>query len=256
MKQVYLWAARLWLVQVITGLLLVVYVVVHTIDNGAILISQQLYEDALALWHSLPGWLYALMVLGLATFFVIHMANGIRIASKPYKQVEISWKHNWMLKHPGTGFWFTQVLTGSLVAIFGVWHLIVQHGADQTTTAAQSAARVTPIVYLAYFVFIAAIMFHSFNGIRSVLLKMGIMTDKAKENILIGLMALLFIIFFLIGVLSIGKFLASPETFPVDESRMHGQGAGSVEMVADFCMSFEGGRSPATVGPVDPERMA
>jgi fumarate reductase subunit C len=212
MKQAYLLAARLWIIQAVTGLSLVAYVVIHTLDNGMILVSPKAFEDMLKLWHSIPRWFYVLMVLGLVAVILVHMANGIRIASKPYKQIDVSWFHNIKLKHSGTIFWFTQVISGSFIAIFAVWHLIVQHGADPTMTAAQSAARVTPVVFLVYLLFIAALMFHSFNGVRSVLVKFGIMTDKAKESLLVGLMALLFIVFFLLGAFSIGEFLAKPDS--------------------------------------------
>ncbi|MFH1675378.1 MAG: hypothetical protein ABIC40_00030 [bacterium] len=209
MKLKYSWAVWLWTIQALTGLALVLYIVIHTIDNGAILISPKNYEDMLHLWHSMPGWFYVLMVLGLTAVFIVHMLNGIRIASNPYKQIDISSKHAWMLKHPGTYFWLIQVLTGSIVAIFAVWHLIVQHGSVSTMTSAQSAIRITPTIFLLYTIFLAAVMYHAFNGCRSVLIKLGIMTDKAKESILVGLVALAFYAFFFTGVLSMGKFLLS-----------------------------------------------
>lgn len=213
MKLNYRWAAWLWAMQALTGLALVLYIVIHTLDNAMILLGQKAYEDMLRLWHSLPGWFYVLMVLGLLALFLLHMGNGIRIASKPYKQVDFSWKHNWMLKHPGTGFWFTQVLTGSAIAVFAIWHFIVQHGAEATMTATQSAARVTPTVFVVYFIFLAAVMFHSFNGVRSILLKLGVMTDTKKETILVVLVALAFIVFFLVGIVSVWRFIPPPEAF-------------------------------------------
>lgn len=201
----------LWIVQAATGLLLVLYVVIHTIDNAMILLSDKAYEDMLALWHeTLPHWFYILMVIGLIGLFILHAANGIRIASKPYKDIDVSWRHNVMMKHSGTWFWYTQVLTGSGIAMFAVWHLIVQHGTVATTTAAQSMLRVSPTVFIIYVIFLAAIMFHSFNGVRSVIIKLGFMTDKAREGVLIGILAILFVVFFLTGALSIAKFIPSP----------------------------------------------
>ncbi len=208
--------AWLWVIQVITGLLLVIYVIIHTIDNATILISQELYEHMLAFWHeTIPGWIYILMVLGLVAIFLVHTFNGIRIASKPYKEIDLSWRHNLKLKHTGTAFWYTQVLTGSAIAMFGVWHLLVQHGTEATTTAVQSAERVSPVIFTMYLVFLAALMYHAFNGCRSVLLKLGLATDKGREGVLIGFMALLFIIFFSAGALSIAKFLPDPIAAPV-----------------------------------------
>jgi succinate dehydrogenase/fumarate reductase cytochrome b subunit len=209
MKRSYLWAAWLWAIQALTGLLLVTYIIVHTYDNGMILFGRQAFEDMLKLWHvTLPHFLYLLMVIGLAGVFFVHMMNGIRIASKPYKEVDRSWKHAWMLRHSGTTFWFTQVLTGSIVAMIGFWHFIVQHAGKATMTASQSAERITLIVFLTYVLFLAAVMFHSFNGIRSVIIKLGVMTDKAKEGILVGLVALFFLIFFGVGAASVGVFLS------------------------------------------------
>jgi succinate dehydrogenase/fumarate reductase cytochrome b subunit len=203
--------AWLWAIQAVTGLLLVIYVIIHTVDNATILLSQETYEDMLALWHeSLPSWFYFLMVLGLAAVFLVHAFNGIRIASKPYRDLDVSWTHNVKLKHTGTTFWYTQVLTGSAIAMFGIWHLIVQHGNEATTTAAQSAARVSPFIFTMYLIFLAALMFHSFNGCRSVILKLGVATDKGREGVLVGLMALLFIVFFALGALSMAKFIPDP----------------------------------------------
>lgn len=217
MKNKHRWAAYLWVLQVVTGLALVLYIILHTIDNGMILISQEKFETILALWHGLPGWLYYTMVFGLVLIFVLHMINGIRIASKAYRNADVSWKHLFMLKHQGTYFWFVQVLTGSAVAVFGIWHLIVQHDGPPTTTAAQSAANVTPVVFLIYVLFLAGVMFHSFNGIRSVLLKLGYMTSKTRDAILIGILSLFFLFFFIVGVTSMAKFLPGPENFPTTQ---------------------------------------
>jgi succinate dehydrogenase/fumarate reductase cytochrome b subunit len=208
MKRSYLWAVWLWAVQAATGALLVLYIVIHTIDNGTILVSRQAFDDMLKLWHEgIPKPLYDLMVIGLVGVFVLHMLNGIRIASKPYKEVDKSWRHAWMLKHTGTTFWFAQVLSGSVIAIFGVWHMIVQHALKATTTAPQSADRMSMIVYLVYLIFLAGIMFHSFNGVRAVIVKLGYMTDKMKEGILTILVALACLVFFFVGAVSMGVFL-------------------------------------------------
>lgn len=211
MKRNYILPVWLWFLQAITGIALVIYVVIHSIDNATILISLDLYEDMLRLWHEiLPTWFYFVMVACLITAFVIHALNGIRIASKPYKEIDKSWRHLTMMKHSGTWFWYLQVFTGSIIAIFGVWHLIVQHSAEATVTVAQSMMRVTPSVFVIYVIFAAALAFHSFNGIRSIFIKLGFLTDKHKEGILVGFMALLFVVFFLLGVFSMAKFLPSP----------------------------------------------
>jgi len=206
------WAVWLWTAQAVTGLLLVAYIIIHTLDNAAILISPEAYEAMLDIWHGwLPGWFYVLLVIGLTGIFLIHTMNGIRIASKPYRDIDISWKQNAMLKHSGTFFWYAQVISGSAIAIFGIWHLIVQHGNVATTTAAQSMERVSPTVFMMYLLFLLAVMFHSFNGIRSVIIKFGIMTDKAKEGILVSVMAFLFIVFFIVGAMSMAKFIPNPD---------------------------------------------
>lgn len=204
------------MIQALTGLALVLWVIIHTVDNAFILVSREAYEKALHLWHSIPGGIYSLMVIVLIGLFVIHMLNGIRIASKPYKNVDISWTHNLKLRHSGTVLWFAQVITGSMIAFFGIWHLIVQHTVEPTMYAAQSTARVNPTVFVIYLIFLAALLFHSFNGVRSVIIKFGVMTEKARESVLIGFMALLFIVFFIVGAFSMGKFLPSEEPVMLD----------------------------------------
>jgi succinate dehydrogenase / fumarate reductase, cytochrome b subunit len=214
MKRIPTLAVWLWTIQALTGLLLVLYVIIHTADNATILFSTKSYEDMLSFWHhTLPHWFYILMVLGLAGIFLIHTFNGIRIASKPYKDIDVSWKHNVKLLHSGTMFWYTQVITGSAIAIFGIWHLIIQHGSVATQTAAQSAERMSITVFLIYLIFLAALMFHSFNGVRSVIIKLGYMTDKGKEAILVGLAGLLILVFFFTGAAGMAKFLAPPSSF-------------------------------------------
>jgi len=202
----------LWTLQAVTGLLLVIYIVIHTLDNAMVLIGVAEYEKMLAFWHhTLWSWFYVVMVIGLVGVFLVHAANGIRIASKPYKDIDVSWTHNVKMKHTGTFLWYTQVITGSFIAMFGIWHLIVQHGADPTEFAWQSSMRVTPIVYAMYVLFLAAVMFHSFNGVRAIIIKLGFMTDKSKEAVLISVMALFFAIFFFLGVFSMAKFIPSPD---------------------------------------------
>jgi len=212
MKRLNVWAVWLWFLQALTGSVLVLFVVIHIIDNATILISSQAYENALALWHeTLPGLLYKLLVIGLVGAFLVHALNGIRIASKPYKDVDASWLHNRSLRHHGTTFWYLQVMTGSTIGMFAIWHLINQHGTVTTTTAAQSAARVTPTVFIMYVLFLAALMFHAFNGVRSILLKLGVMTDRAREAILVSIVAFLFVVFFGFGLASLVKFLPPTE---------------------------------------------
>lgn len=223
MKLSKTWAVWLWALQAVTGLLLVVYIVIHTIDNATILLSEQAYEDMLDIWHGwLPGWFYLILVIGLSGIFLLHMMNGIRIASKPYGGIDVSWKHNVMLKHSGTMFWYAQVVSGSAIAIFGIWHLIVQHGNVATTTAMQSMTRVSPTVYIIYLLFLLAVMFHSFNGVRALIIKFGIMTDKAKEAVLVSVMAFLFIVFFIMGAASMSKFVPDPgQSVRGGETEMH-----------------------------------
>jgi succinate dehydrogenase/fumarate reductase cytochrome b subunit len=217
------WAVWLWALQAVTGLLLVVYIVIHTIDNATILVSTQAYEDMLEIWHGwLPGWFYLLLVIGLVGVFLIHTMNGIRIASRPYRDFDISWKQNVMLMHTGTSLWYAQVVSGSAIAIFGIWHLIVQHGTESTTTALQSMMRVSPTVYIIYLLFLLAVTFHAFNGVRAIIIKFGIMTDKAKEGVLVSVMALLFIVFFVVGAASMAKFIPGPSEVAVEEeAEMH-----------------------------------
>jgi fumarate reductase subunit C len=212
MKRSYILPVWLWLLQALTGLALVLYVVIHSLDNATVLISRELYEDMLKLWHeSLPHWFYLLMVAALVIAFIIHTLNGIRIASKPYKEIDKSWRHLSMMKHSGTTFWYLQVFTGSIIAIFGVWHLIVQHTGPATTTVDQSILRVNGPVFILYIIFAAALTFHSFNGIRAILIKLGFLTDKEKESILVGFLAVIFVVFFLLGAFSLGKFLLAPK---------------------------------------------
>jgi len=248
MKSSLKWPAWLWVMQAVTGGLLVIYVIIHTIDNGMILAGQDEYEKMLSLWHeTLPHWFYILMVIGLVGVILLHMLNGIRIASKPYKDIEVSWRHNIMLKHQGTAFWYTQVISGSAIAMFAVWHLIVQHGVEATTTAAQSAERVTPTVFIIYVLFLAAVMFHSFNGVRSVILKLGFMTTKAKEGVLVSLMTLLFIAFFFVGVLSMAKFIPAPIDAPqTGDTAGNDTGRTNVGELGESNHPIRGGDSPIT----------
>lgn len=212
MKRTLILPAWLWLLQALTGAALVIYVIIHTVDNATILAGSENYEAMLYFWHeSLPIWSYNLMTFSLVVLFLAHLINGTRIAITPVRNYGTSWKQVSMLKHSGTTLWYLQLLTGAVIAISGIWHLIIQH-TSSTTTTAESMMRVTPFVMTLYIIFLAALLFHAFNGIRSILIKLGIMTDKAREGILISFMAFLFIGFFVVGVFSLAKFLPEPET--------------------------------------------
>lgn len=212
MKRTLILPAWLWLLQALTGAALVIYVIIHMVDNATILAGSENYEAMLQFWHEgLPSWSYNLMAFSLVVVFLAHLINGTRIAITPFRNFETTWKQVSMLKHSGTTLWYLQLMTGAVIAIAGIWHLIIQH-TNATTTAAESMMRITPSVMTLYIIFLAALLFHAFNGIRAIFIKLGIMTDKAREGILLSFMAFLFIGFFVVGVFSLAKFLPEPET--------------------------------------------
>ncbi|MBN2054882.1 hypothetical protein JW905_08165 [bacterium] len=193
--------AWLWLLHIATGLGLCLYVVIHMIDVGTVLLGKDTYNSVAHLMEegALSGVVWVVLLL-VGVGLIIHTLNGFRIASRPYREPGRMWRHLRGVKHRGTWFWIFQVITGSLLVAFLVIHYFVIHGVGGGTITfeATQARLVNCWYFLLYGATLFVLLYHTVNGFRSVLIKLGIATELAAENrllkIIYGVGALLFII--------------------------------------------------------------
>lgn len=207
--------AWLWIGQILTGFLLSIYVFIHVIDVGVVLLGKEKYDKWIAFMES-AEWMMALAGIGLTVLIGFHAINGIRIASKAYMKWAVMSGHSRRLKHSGTWFWFIQVLTGSAIAALVAMHMWRIHFVDMTnpdvhaldSTYTVEKFSASPIWFtLFYVVFLPLLLFHAFNGFRSVFIKLGIFSgSEGAIRQLTGFFMTIGVILLLIGYAAIVKF--------------------------------------------------
>lgn len=206
-------AGWLWLLMILTGVALSGFVVFHIVNVGFIIFGGQVFDDHAGLFHGtswLPLWLVRAGIYLVALGLIYHTLNGIRIASKPYQKAGLTGTHARDLKHGGTWLWNGQVVSGSLLAIAAAIHWSVIHGAMgiKQISAATSAARfqISWWVVAFYFLLLGLLLYHTANGLRSVLVKLGFATAARPETRLRLAVTAGGALFLLIGLISIFRF--------------------------------------------------
>lgn len=202
--------AWLWVLHIITGLGLGVYVVIHMFDVGLVIVGRDAYNFLAEHMETGPFSVVVTIVLWLVGIaLLIHTLNGFRIASKPYGTPAKLFRHLVGTKHKGTWYWILQVMTGSALVAFLAIHYFSIHGLDAgIITFEKSLGRVhNPWFMLLYVVTLAVLLYHTLNGFRSVMVKLGYTASVAKEKKLTKVLCGLGVAFFVIGVVAIIRFI-------------------------------------------------
>ena len=195
----------LWFLQVVTGIGLVLFVIIHIFDVSTIILGENVYnkfakflEEDLSFLTTLITWLVGIGLL-------YHAINGIRIASKPYQRSGLMFRHTTGMKHSGTWFWLIQVITGSLIVFFAFTHWFLIHYVDKGVVSFKTTlGRLTEPWFLVFYVlFLLSLLFHAINGLRSVIIKLGWVTTKESESKLIKIVYAVGLVLLILGVISL-----------------------------------------------------
>lgn len=205
--------AWLWFLQIVTGLGLSLFIVIHVLDVSSSIFGVRAYEwVARTLETGFMSFVNFLVTWLVGLGLIIHAALGIKVASNPYQVPKESWGHAWGMKHRGTWFWLAQVVTGSLITIFASIHWFIIHFHDGGIVKSMwTAERMNSEWYLLlYLCFLVIILFHAVNGTRSALIKLGIMTSKVKEATLFRVLLISGAVLLVLGIIAAFAMRAFP----------------------------------------------
>jgi len=192
-----------WL-QMLTGVLLILFMWCHMILVSSVIISPRLMNSIAWFFEAT----YMVQLGGPAIFlvFLMHFILASRRIPFTATDQQTIWSHAKFLKHRDTWLWLVQTSTAIIILIMGSIHMWVVLN-DLPITAAKSAARVASHGWtLFYLILLPAAELHVSIGFYRVGVKWGFVSavtrPKAKR-----MEYILFCVFTLIGLLTIILFL-------------------------------------------------
>jgi fumarate reductase subunit C len=180
--------ARLDLLQSGTGLILGLFMWVHMMLVGSIVLGKRVFNfvaDTMELsflsstGHGYPAAVF-FAVLVIFTLFIIHAALGVRKFPISWKQHAIFRNQMAMMKHEDTNLWYIQVVTAFIMFFLGSVHLYTMLTNPGQISSELSAARIISQNMLPlYFILLFAVELHGTIGLYRLCMKWG-WFDKIK----------------------------------------------------------------------------
>ncbi|MBF0234296.1 MAG: fumarate reductase cytochrome b subunit [Desulfamplus sp.] len=174
--------ARLDLLQSGTGLILGLFMWVHMMLVGSIVLGKDAFNFVAktmelsflsSTGHGYPAAVF-FAVLGVFTLFIIHAALGVRKFPISWKQHEIFRSQMGMMKHEDTNLWYIQVITAFIMFFLGSAHLFVMLTNPGQIDPYLSADRViSHNMWPLYLILLFAVELHGTIGLYRLCMKWG-----------------------------------------------------------------------------------
>ncbi|MBF0413373.1 MAG: fumarate reductase cytochrome b subunit [Desulfamplus sp.] len=174
--------ARLDLIQSGTGLILGLFMWVHMMLVGSIVLGKGVFNFVAktmelsflsSTGHGYPAAVF-FAVLVIFTLFIIHAGLGMRKFPISWKQHAIFRNQMGMMKHEDTNLWYIQVVTAFIMFFLGSVHLYVMLTNPGQINAELSAARfITHNMWPLYLVLLFAVELHGTIGLYRLAMKWG-----------------------------------------------------------------------------------
>lgn len=192
----------------LTGLLLVLFVLVHLAENLLLYADEtgEIYDGWVALLTANKGFLYTAEIV-LALLFVAHIALGVKLTleNRDARRTGYRLRANHGGRTPGSG---TMAITGLLVLVFLVIHLLdfrFGHEEGESMAALVKERLGSSPGWLIYALGVLALALHLSHGVRSIFQSLGISHPKYDR----GFQVLGWIVAVLVGL----GFLSFPIAF-------------------------------------------
>lgn len=179
--------ARLDLAQSATGLILGLFMWVHMLLVGSIILGKDAFNfvaktmELSFLSDTGHGYPIAVFfaVLGVFTLFILHALLGVRKFPISWKQHRIVRDQMQMMNHTDTNLWYVQVVTGFLMFFLGSVHLYVMLTNPGAIDPYLSADRVVSgNMWPLYLVLLVCVELHATIGIYRLCMKWGWFAGK------------------------------------------------------------------------------
>jgi fumarate reductase subunit C len=211
--------ARLDLAQSGTGLILGLFMWVHMLLVGSVILGKGSFNfvaktmELSFLSDTGHGYPIAVFfaVLTVFTLFIVHALLGVRKFPISWKQHRIMRDQMVMMNHTDTNLWYIQVVTGFLMFFLGSVHLYIMLTHPGSIDPYLSADRVVSSnMWFLYLILLVCVELHATFGIYRVCIKWGWFAGKdarASRKKLKTLKNRLTIFFLSIGVLALLVFI-------------------------------------------------
>ena len=211
--------ARLDLAQSATGLVLGLFMWVHMLLVGSIILGKDAFDfvaktmELAFLSDTGHGYPIAVFfaVSGVFTLFILHALLGVRKFPITWRQHRIIRDQMQMMKHTDTNLWYIQVVTGFIMFFFGSVHLYTMLVNPGSIDPFLSADRVVSGNYwFLYLVLLICVELHASIGLYRLCMKWGWFKGKDARHSRKKLKTLknrLMIFFFVIGFLALAMFI-------------------------------------------------
>lgn len=183
-------------VQMISGLLLVLFLWVHMIFVGSIWLGAGSF-NALAGFMDKFDLLPATIVF-LVLVFGAHVGAVMRRMPRQYREQRMVWKHAKLIHHGDTWSWVFQSITGSAIIVLAAVHVAIVSFAG--INANLSSMRVSnPGFLIFYAVLLLLAEYHASIGLYRIFVKWGYVNRHSMKRVL-NVVSLLMIV---IGAVSL-----------------------------------------------------
>lgn len=172
--------ALLDLLQSASGLLLVLFLMVHLLLDAAILVSPAAADvvarafEGQYLFGAAYPWIVSLVALALLVLIALHAVLAMRRLPHSTNEYAVICTHLRTLRHGDTRLWWWQVVTGFALIFLVAPHLYVVITQPEAIGASASAYRVvTERAWLLYAVLLPVVLLHAGAGTYRLALKWG-----------------------------------------------------------------------------------
>lgn len=165
--------------QALTGVLLIIFVLMHAVFVSSVIISPKL-ENGIAWFLESIGIAY---ITGPAVLALIVWHFWLAARKMPFRQGELCVfvKHSREMRHQDTWLWLVQVFTGVIVFVMVSVHIYIMMS-SWPHTAAHSAERVQSGWLTFYLVLLPAVQLHMGIGFYRLGVKYGYITSANRAK--------------------------------------------------------------------------
>ena len=193
--------ARVDLIEMISGLLLVLFMFGHMLMLSTILFGPDTMNALAKFLESPPLYMAQVGGLGMAALILIHLVTAGRKLPIRVREQTMIWRLSRQLRHTDTWLWLIQAVTGMIILLFAAIHLWV----IMTTfpiQAMKSSARVAQSYGYLYLPMILIVELHVGIGLYRAVIKWTAFNRRVGSTIKWGLTG----IFLVIGYSILARF--------------------------------------------------
>lgn len=186
-------------VQVVSGVLLVLFLWTHAVFTSSILLGVGSFS-ALT-WFMTNYHIDPIAVVIIIFLFSAHMGAVLRHLPGRWSEQKVVWKHAKMIHHRDTWSWLFQIVTGISIAIMAAIHIGAVEWLGISAKLTQGRED-TPGFLILYLLLLVFSQYHAYVGLYRIFAKWGYVNRHSIDRVLI----VITLIFVALGISSLVTF--------------------------------------------------